>query len=256
MRSYVSHKPLKTRTRTLPFISISILFALFWCSQTAGQKRRIPTGGRPAIVVDERLAALRAAPSLTARLDQRLARGRYVAIMGKQRSIDGITFYQVKVTRRRHGWIQSDSLVTPLQPADDQRLLRLIRGSEDFDLVARARIFLDTFPQSPLRAPVLLLFGDAVEEACSRLARDAGRRLSKGEMSAGGAPEFSYFMNFNELDRYNRQGVRFVFDSATRQFHYDGAAWRELLRRYPQSPEAVEARKRLGTRPTPSAAGR
>jgi hypothetical protein len=246
MRSYVPHT---STTRALSLISISIFFTICLSNQTPGQKRRIPTGGRLGIVVDERLAALRAAPSLTARLDQRLARGRYVAVLGKQHSADGVTFYQVKVTRRRHGWIQSEALVIPFQAADDQRLLRLIRGSEDFDLVARARIFLDTFPQSPLRAPVLLLFGDAAEEASSRLARDASRRLSKGEMSAGGAPEFSYFMNFNELDRYNRQGVRFVFDSATRQFHYDGAAWRELVRRFPQSPEAIEARKRLGTKP-------
>ena len=71
-------------------------------------------------------------------------------------------------------------------------------------------------------------------------------------MTAGGAPEFSYFMNFNELDRYNRQGIGFVFDPATKQFHYDGAAWREIVRRHPQSPEAVEARKRLGATATPA----
>jgi hypothetical protein len=64
-------------------------------------------------------------------------------------------------------------------------------------------------------------------------------------MAAGGAPVFSYFLNFNGLDRYRRQGVRFVFDRAAKQFHYDGAAWREVLRRHPRSPEADEARKRL-----------
>ena len=51
----------------------------------------------------------------------------------------------------------------------------------------------------------------------------------------------------NGLDRYNRQSVTFTFDRATKQFHYDGAAWREILRKYPDSPEAAEAKQRLAT---------
>ena len=62
---------------------------------------------------------------------------------------------------------------------------------------------------------------------------------------AGDAPEFSYYLNDTSLDRYNRQQVTFVFDKSTKRFHYDGAAWRELLRRHPRSPFAPEARKRL-----------
>jgi hypothetical protein len=54
-----------------------------------------------------------------------------------------------------------------------------------------------------------------------------------------------YYLNYSGLDRYNRQGVTFTFDRAARQFHYDGAAWREIVRRYPRSPEAAEARNRL-----------
>ena len=41
-----------------------------------------------------------------------------------------------------------------------------------------------------------------------------------------------------------------MFDRASKQFHYDGAAWREIIRRYPNSPEAAEARKRLEGLPT------
>ena len=236
--------------RLFSLFSISILIIGSWSGRALGQKRRIPTGGRVAVVVDERLSALRAAPSLSARLVERLSRGRFVAIIGSQASPDGVTFYQVKATRRKRGWVQSNSLISPSQASDDQRLLRLIRGSQDFDLIARARIFLDTLPQSRLRPAVLLLYGDAAEEAGTKLTRDAGRRLDHGEMSAGGAPEFSYFMNYNGLDRYNRQGIRFVFDSATKQFHYDGAAWREIIRHYPQSPEAVAARKRFKGSPS------
>jgi hypothetical protein len=123
--------------------------------------------------------------------------------------------------------------------------MRLIRGSEDFDVIARARIFLDTFPESSLRPKVLLLFGQEAEEAADKLSRDALRRLNAEEMSAGGAPPFSYFVNYNGLDRYSRQGVRFIFDRIGKKFHYDGAVWRELIRRYPRSLEAIEARKRL-----------
>jgi hypothetical protein len=97
-----------------------------------------------------------------------------------------------------------------------------------------------------LRSEVLLLLGDAAEEASARLSRDAARRINKDEIQSSDAPLFSYFLNYTGLDRYNRQGVRFVFDSVTKQFHYDGSAWREILRRYPKLPEAVEARKRLG----------
>jgi hypothetical protein len=68
-------------------------------------------------------------------------------------------------------------------------------------------------------------------------------------MTAGGAPVHSYFLNYNGIDRYRRQGVVFTFDSAAKQFHYDGAAWREIVRRYPQSPEAEQARARLNGLP-------
>jgi hypothetical protein len=43
-----------------------------------------------------------------------------------------------------------------------------------------------------------------------------------------------------------------VFDQSTRRFHYDGAAWRELIRRYPKSPEAALARSRLAQKATKS----
>jgi hypothetical protein len=214
-------------------------------SAQARKKQRPPAGGLVAVVVDERLAALRDAPGLSAGLLQRLGRGRYVALKGGRSSRDGVTFYRVAVTRRTAGWLQSDALVTPSRAGDDARLLRLIRGSEGFERVARARIFLDAFPRSPLRPAVLLLFGDAAEEASARLTREARRRLDAREMEAGGAPLASYFLNFNGLDRYRRQGVVFVFDRAAVQFHYDGASWREILRRYPRSAEAAEARGRL-----------
>ena len=52
-------------------------------------------------------------------------------------------------------------------------------------------------------------------------------------------------LSFNGLDQFNRAGVTFDYDEAKDQFVYDGAVYRELLRRYPRSAEAVQARERL-----------
>ncbi len=211
----------------------------------AQKKRRPPAGGRVAIVVDERLAALRDAPDVSAGLLQRLSRGRAVAVTGERQARDGVKFYRVAVTRRTSGWLQSDAVVSPARNGDDERLLRLIRGSEEFDRLARARIFLDNFTRSPLRPAVLLLYGETAEEAAAKVTREAQRRLDEREMTAGGAPVASYYMNYSGVDRYRKQGIVFTFDGAAKRFHYDGASWREILRRFPRSPEAAEARQRL-----------
>lgn len=224
-------------------ILFCVLLACF--SPTTFAKRRAPAGGRIAIVVDERLSALRTTPRLNGTLVRRIGRGGLVAVRGEKRSREGILFYRVNVTSRTNGWIQSDALAAPSRAGDDARLLRLIKGSEDFDRIARARIFLDYFSFSELRAEVLMIYALAAEDIATRLSRDASRRLDEKEMTAGGAPPFSYYLNFNELDRYNRQGITFLFDAREKRFRYDGEAWQELVHRYPRSREAVEARKRL-----------
>jgi hypothetical protein len=201
--------------------------------------------GRIGIVVDERLSVLRASPNLSGKLLRRIGRGRPVSITSQTRGRDGILFYSVRVTSRTRGWLQSEAIILPRRTGDDERLLRFITGSAEFDRVARSRIFLEVFPHSPLRPRVLLLLGDAAEHAALKLSQDASRRLKAEEMIANDAPIFSYSLNYAGLDRYNRQGVRFAFDRQQGKFHYDGASWREIIRRYPRSPEAVEARSRL-----------
>jgi hypothetical protein len=227
-------------------ISNSVLVSLIFAFPVAAQKKRVPPGGNLAVVADERLAALRTGPNPSARLIRRLSRGRFVSIRGSSRSRDGLLFFHVAVTRRTTGWLQSEALVSAGRQGDDRRLAHLISGADEFDRVARARVFLDTFPRSPLRPRVLLLLGDAAEEAAVRLSREAERRFERREIPIDGAPEFSYFLNYSGLDRYNRQDVTFVFDRAARKFHYNGAAWREIVQRYPNSAEALEAKKRLG----------
>ncbi len=241
-------KPLNDSARRfiVSCLALGCCFCALSAHAHAQRNRTTAMGGTGrAVVVDERLAALRDEPQLGGHLVQRLGRGRMVSIIGASRASDGVNFYRVAVTRRTRGWLQAESLVSPTHAGDDAALLRLIRGSEEFDRISRAQIFLDTFPRSPLRPTVLLLFGEEAEQAATKLTREAERRLDAREMTAGGAPLHSYYLNFNGLDRYRKQGIGFVFDRAAKRFHYDGASWREILRRYPRSPEAVAARAHL-----------
>ena len=204
---------------------------------------------------DELEGVVREEPSLAGALAQRLGRGRAVALTGARRAADGVTFYQVNVTRRTHGWLQAESFASSSRAGDDRRLLDLITASKGFDRVERARIFLELFPRSPHRPTALLLYGEAAEDSAATLSRTASNRLAEDKLPADSAPPHSYYLNFNGLDRFRRQGIAYIFDAASKQFHYDGAAWRELARRYPQSREAAEARKHLQTLAVRAGAG-
>lgn len=232
------------RLRKLSKIFLTCFFLVI--GQTdAFARKRAPAGGRLGIVADERLSALRVTPELNGLLLRRLSRGGLVAIRGEKRNRDGVVFYRVNVSTRTSGWIQRDAVVSPSRSGDDARLLRLIKGSEEFDRIIRARIFLDYFALSQGRPEVLMIYAQAAEDVAGRLSHEASRRLDEKEMNAGGAPLFTYFLNFTGLDRYNRQGITFIFDAREKKFRYDGEGWQELIHRYPRSPEAAEARKRL-----------
>jgi hypothetical protein len=240
------HLPLLPSLPSLPLLALLLCACMLALPVEAyAQRRRAPGGGARAVVVDERLAVLRDEPQFSARLVQRLGRGRMVSVLGARRASEGITFYRVAVTRRTRGWLQSEAVISPARKGDDERLLNLVRASKDFDRISRAAIFLEMFTASTRRPAVLLLLGEAAEEAAQKLTREAARRLDEDEIKANRAPAFSYFMNYNGLDRYRRQGVDFIFDVAAKQYHYDGASWREIVRRYPRSTEAESARQRL-----------
>lgn len=218
------------------------VFLLVSSLAASAQQRKAPSGGRLAVVVDERLAALRSTPALTGNLVRRLGRGRLVAIRSAKTNADGVTFFFVNVTTRTRGWIQRESVVSPSRPGDDHRLFNLIQNSTGFDRIARCRIFLDHFLRSPLRPAVLLLIGDTAESLASQLSTSISRKLTNPPLAA---PAFAYFLNHPSLDRYNRQNIHFLFNPTTKRLHYDGLAWRLLLRLHPKTPEALEAKARL-----------
>jgi hypothetical protein len=200
--------------------------------------------GGNAVVIDEKLAVLRARPSLFADSVQRMRRGRRVQITD-ERVADGVTFYRVAAAPNNAGWVQSEAVFGKFRRGDDERLARLVQSSEGFDQLEIAVNFLEMYQDSPLRPAILLLFGDLAEETAVRLSRDATRRLDRREMAASGAPLHSFYLNFVSLDRYRKLGIVFLFNSNTKNFHYDGASWREILKKFPHSAEAAEAQKRL-----------
>jgi hypothetical protein len=226
--------------------SLLSLALLFVCLDSVGAQKRQPRQPAQAFVVDETLSVLRVKPSLFAPSIQRMRRGRKVQILGAA-DADGVTFYRVIALPGYSGWVQADALFGRFRADDEQRLARLVQAADGFDRIELAGTFVQMYPSSSFRPAMLLMFGDLLEEAAAKLTRDATSRLNRREMAASGAPLHSYYLNFNMLDRYRKLGVLFLFNSATRSFHYDGASWREIVRKYPTSAVASEAEKRLSS---------
>lgn len=234
------------------FKQLLILASVFLVlvSHIHAQKRR--GGPARAVVVDERLSVLRETPDLNGKFVRRISRGDDLYVLGSKTGADGIIFYRVRVTSRSAGWLQSDAVVSTVRAGDDARLWQLVQLSEGFDRIGRAQTFLEMFTVSTLRPQVLLALGDAVEEMAGKLTKEAQRRFDPAEIAKGTAPDFSYYHNYAGLDRYQRRNIRFKFDRAKKEFHYDGTAWTEIVKKYPQSPEATQARQRLeGAAPRP-----
>src|SRR5678815_3815811 len=116
-------------------LTLCVLLFLFGQNLTLAQQRKPPAGGRLAVVVDERLAALRTTPQLNGRLVRRLSRGALLAVRSVKTSANGISFFLVNVSSRTQGWIQREAVVSPSQKGDDQRLFTLIEHSKGFDRI-------------------------------------------------------------------------------------------------------------------------
>lgn len=240
---------MKTLIPTL-FLICSIL-SLSIHAQRQSQTSRNRTGtirspeiGKTVIVVDDTLSVLRSSPSLFGEPIQRMRRGRKIQILGAAEA-DGVKFYKVTAPPKNHGWVQTDAVFGRFRTGDEERLARLVQALDGFDQVEAAVEFFRLYPKSKYKPSILLLFGDVIEEAAVQMSRQAGSRLSRKEMAATQAPMHSYYLNFNMLDRYRKLGVVFLFNSSTRQFHYSGASWKEIVAKFPSSPERSEANRRL-----------
>jgi len=208
------------------------------------RSRNVP--GQRAVVIDERLSALRTRPDIKAPLTQRLRRGRVVGLLGLSRGKQGGPRFQyIAVTRNTRGWILAEALVRPGHEGDAERLMKLINEANDDFMRARlARLCADEFRHTAAASQALLALGQAAEHAAERLSREAKRRAGDEDPGAG-ISKRDYLLNYAGLDRYNRAGITFDYDEAAERIVYDGGAYRELLRKYPRSAEAQEARQRL-----------
>lgn len=230
-------------------ISISLLAA--FAAAAAAQSR--PAGdpaatGQPhftkAIVIDERLSALRQEPDLHAPVVKRLRIGRAVYVMSAKGGTPA--FYRVAVTRRTRGWIHQSAVLVPGRAGEDERLMRVIESTADgMDQLALCRLFLERFGQSRYAPRALLRFAEEADRAAASLTQHARRRLKTLDEPHAGARVEDYYLSDPGLDRYSRLRIAFRFNQAQSRYAYDGRAYRELIRRYPQSAEAEAARRRL-----------
>lgn len=212
------------------------------------KKRKKVIPGQRAIVYDERLSALRTQPNVKAQLISRLHRDRDVGIIGSPRSMNGgPQFYPVAVSRNMRGWVIAEALARPQQGQDAARLMNLLEETKDeFSRVRLARLYADQYRGKDLAPHALLKLGQAAEQAAAKLSRDAKKRVGEpDEVLDKRLSERDYMLNYVGLDRYNKLGVTFDYDEANGRLIYDGGAYREILKSYPRSQEALEARTQL-----------
>ena len=200
--------------------------------------------GQTAVVIDETLSVLRVNPSLFSEAVQRMHRGRKVQIQ-EVKEADGVKFYRVTAPPSNVGWVQADAVFGKFRPSDEERLSKFVQAESGFDQIEAAVEFFELYPNSKFRPAILLLYGDLLEEISAKLSLDATKKLKRLEMAASAAPLHSYYLNYVSLDRYRKLGVVFLFNSTFKKFHYDGASWKEIIAKFPSSPEAAEARNRL-----------
>ena len=243
---YTNDRARNSQIRLIGAIALAIVASAIAPAQA---KRQVYVPGQRGVVFDERLSALRAQPNIKAPLQQRMRRGRIVGILGSTTGRDGVKFFRVAISRNTKGWVLADAVIRPNHGADAERLMRLIGETRDEFTKARlAKLYAAEFRTTRLAPKALMILGEAAEGAAERLSRDARRRVGSDDSDADlneGLSKRDVMLNYVGLDRYNRIGVMFEYDAASDRIIYDGAAYRELTRRYPRSEEAIDARKKL-----------
>jgi len=212
---------------------------------TSTQSAKRPTFTR-AFVVDDRLSALRREPRLQSEVIHRLRLGRpvYIIIFSKPKAEP--RFCRVAVTRRTRGWILESALAAPGKTGEDRRIMKLIEGTKDgVDRISLCRLLIERFSQSPLVPRALLLMGEEADRAAQALTQRARKRLADASEENWNAKAREYFLNDVGLDRYSKLQVVFDFNEVTSEYVYDGRAYLEVVRRFPNHEEAGLARQRI-----------
>lgn len=247
------HRPIQ-RERAGLCIHILLIVASTAFAQVGALDNRKPVDPSPpaararftkAFIVDDRLSALRQGADMKSQVLHRLRVGRRVFIIeSKSPASDRPKFYRVAVTRRTRGWLHESALVIPGRPAEDRRLIKLITDARDgLDRIALCRLFLEQFGRSALVPRALLAMAEEASHASAGLSQNARKRLKDIDEHSDNLRY--YYLSDTGLDRYSRLGIAFDFKPSTAEYVYDGKAYREIVRRFPHSPEAEQARKQL-----------
>lgn len=199
-----------------------------------------------AYVFDERFSVLRTQPGAEAAFLRRLRVGHRVFIPTNGAETAHPKYRKVVVSRNVVGWMPAAALAAPGIAGDDEKLFRYALAQPDEKALIALRILTAHFDRSPLRARALLRLGQLADAVSARLSNRANRTLDKEELQLpDGIDEEDLFANYRGLDRFASFGVRFIYLRKSDRFLYCGEAFREILRRYPESQEAVPARERL-----------
>jgi len=199
-----------------------------------------------AVVIDDRFSALRREPSLQSEVIHRLRLGHTVYVIHPGNGdTSHPAFCRIAASRRTRGWIYRTAIAVQGRAGEDQRIMKLIEGTSDgLDRIALCRILVERFSQSPLVPRALLIMGDEGERAAETLTQRSRKRISEtAEASASSLRDF--YLNDSTLDRYSKLRIVFDFNEQTREYIYDGRAYRDLVSRSPHSEEALLARQRL-----------
>jgi hypothetical protein len=229
-------------------ITIIVVFTYTSAQTYPLKKRKQVMAGQRAVVYDERLSALRTQPDVKAQLISRLRRDRKVGIIGTPRNVNGgPMFYPIAISRNVRGWIMAEALARPQQAQDAARLMDLIKDTQDeFGRVRLARLYATQYRGKETAPRALLILGQTAEQAATKLSREAHKRVGESDgVLDKHLSGRAYMLNYVGLDRYNKLGITFDYDEASERLLYDGGAYYEILRNYPRSQEAIEARARL-----------
>lgn len=212
---------------------------------SATQARAARAAYQKAFVIDGRLSALRREPGLQSEVIRRLRLGHAVYIVGASSGAGQPRFCRVAVTRRTRGWIHSSALAVQGRTGEDQRIMKLIETASDgLDRIGLCRLLIEHFGQSRLVSRALLLLGEEADRAAETLTQRARKRLA--ELQMGNATRLGdYYMSDAGLDRYSKLHIVFDFNESIAEFVYNGRAYRDIVRRFPDREEAVLAHQRL-----------
>lgn len=200
-----------------------------------------------AVVVDDRLSSLRREPNMQSQIIHRLRIGRPVFITRFwSAGPDQPRFCRIAVTRRTRGWIHESALAVQSRADEDQRIMKLIEGTTDgLDRIALCRVLIERFSQSKLIPRALLMMGEEAERAAKSLSKRARKRLAVVAGENANASVRDYYLNDVGLDRYSKLHIAFDFNESKTEYVYDGRAYRDVVKRFPDGEEARLARRRL-----------